>query len=139
MMMNVFALTAEGADNAINWGERASTAGVTALLGMVTIFLVLASLWGCIEIMHLLLHRGDKKEKPVKKQAPSASAPTPAADDASIAAAIAAALAASEDDGAVVAAITAAISAMRAEEGCDTAFRVVSFKRAARSGARKRF
>ena len=47
-----------------------------------------------------------------------------------IAAAIAAALAAGEDDGATVAAITAAIIAARAEEGCTTPFRVVSFKRA---------
>ena len=140
MMMNVFALTAEGADNAINWGERASTAGVTTLLGMVTIFLVLALLWACIEVMHLLLHRGEKAKKAEKPKA-SASAPAaaPAADDAAIAAAIAASLAAAEDDGAVIAAITAAISAMRAEDGCDTGFRVVSFKRAARGGARKRF
>lgn len=138
MMMNVFALTAEGAtDTAIDWGTRASTAGTTALLGMVTIFLVLALLWACIEIMHFLLHRGDKKEK--KVTSPSNSAPVPNDTDAAIAAAIAASIAATEDDGATVAVITAAISAMRSEEGCDTGFRVVSFKRAARNGARKRF
>ena len=138
MMINVFALTVEGADNAVDWGSRASTAGVTTLLGMVTIFLVLALLWACIEIMHLLLHRG---EKPKKAEKPKASAPAtaPNADDAAIAAAIAASLAAAEDDGAVVAAITAAISAMRAEQGCDTGFRVVSFKRVARGGTQKRF
>ncbi|MBQ8310870.1 MAG: OadG family protein [Clostridia bacterium] len=141
MMINVFALAAEGStDAAINWGERAATAGVTTLLGMVTIFLVLALLWGCIEIMHFLLHRGEKKEKPVKaeKSAPTAST-APVVDDAAIAAAIAASLAASEDDGATVAAITAAITAMRAEQGCDGAFRVVSFKRVGKNISRRRF
>lgn len=140
MMMNVFALTAEGADNAINWGDRASTAGITTLLGMVTIFSVLALLWGCIEIMHLLLHKGDKAKKSAEKpEAPVQTSAAPLSNDAAIAAAIAASLAAAEDDGATVAAITAAISAARAEEGCDTGFRVVSFKRVGRSGSRRRF
>ena len=141
MMMNIFALAAEGStEEAVNWGERAATAGITTLLGMVTIFLVLALLWFSIEIMHFLLHRGEKKEKPAKaeKSAPKASA-APAADDAAIAAAIAASLAASEDDGATVAAIVAAITAMRAEEGCDSAFRVVSFKRVGKNISRRRF
>ena len=141
MMMNIVALAAEGStEAAVNWGERAATAGITTLLGMVTIFLVLALLWASIEIMHFLLHRGEKKEKPVKaeKSAPAASA-APAADDAAIAAAIAASLAASEDDGATVAAIVAAITAMRAEEGCDGVFRVVSFKRVGKNVSRRRF
>ena len=142
MMMNIFALAAEGStEAAVNWGERAATAGITTLLGMVTIFLVLALLWASIEIMHFLLHRGEKKEKPAKaeKSASAASAAAPVADDAAIAAAIAASLAASEDDGATVAAITAAITAMRAEQGCDSAFRVVSFKRVGKNIARRRF
>ena len=141
MMMNIFALAAEGStEAAVNWGERAATAGITTLLGMVTIFLVLALLWASIEIMHFLLHRGEKKEKPAKAEtsAPAASA-APVADDAAIAAAIAASLAASEDDGATVAAITAAITAMRAEQGCDSAFRVVSFKRVGKNVSRRRF
>ena len=133
-MMNIFALAAEEETNVF------SQAGIVSLMGMVTIFLVLALLWATVEIMHLLLHRGEKKEKPAKaeKSAPKASA-APAADDAAIAAAIAAALAASEDDGATVAAITAAITAMRAEEGCDSAFRVVSFKRVGKNISRRRF
>ena len=141
MMMNIFALAAEGStEAAVNWGERAATAGITTLLGMVTIFLVLALLWASIEIMHFLLHRGEKKEKPAKaEKSASAASAAPAADDAAIAAAIAAALAASEDDGATVAAITAAITAMRAEQGCDSAFRVVSFKRVGKNISRRRF
>ncbi|MBE6589340.1 MAG: hypothetical protein E7643_04105 [Ruminococcaceae bacterium] len=148
MMTNVFALTAELTTEAtteatVNWGERASTAGTTALLGMVTIFLVLALLWACVEIMHFLLHRGEKtekSEKPLKKsEAASVSSSAPVQGDAAIAAAIAASLAAAEDDGATVAAITAAITAMRAEEGCTEGFRVVSFKRVGKTGSRRRF
>jgi sodium pump decarboxylase gamma subunit len=119
----------------INWGERASTAGTVTLMGMVTIFAVLAILWAMIEIMHSVLHRGEKKEKEPRSQK---VAPAPNQDDAAIAAAIAAALAAAEDDGAVVAAITAAITAARAEAGETGAFRVVSFKRAERKRTGRR-
>ena len=121
----------------LNWGERASTAGTVTLMGMVTIFAVLAILWAMIEIMHSVLHKGEKKEKEPrpKKTAP---APAPKQDDAAIAAAIAAALAAAEDDGAIVAAITAAITAARAEAGETGAFRVVSFKRAERKNGYRR-
>ena len=121
----------------LNWGERASTAGTVTLMGMVTIFAVLAILWAMIEIMHSVLHKGEKKEKePTPNKA--APAPAPNQDDAAIAAAIAAALAAAEDDGAVVAAITAAITAARAENGETGAFRVVSFKRAERKRGYRR-
>ena len=97
--------------------ERATEAGIVTLQGMLTIFLVLAILWAAVEVMHAILHAGDKK----KKAAQSAPAPvaiveeTPAVEET--------------DDGATVAAIIAAITAMRAEEGNTTGFRVVSFKR----------
>ena len=122
---------------AINWGERASTAGTVTLMGMLIIFVVLAILWAAIEIMHALLTRGKKKEATPTSEKKANAAPGQA-DDGAIAAAIAAALAASEDEGATVAAITAAISAMRAEEGCDSGFRVVSFKRVGRANGRRR-
>ena len=118
----------------INWAERGSTAGTVALMGMVTIFAVLAILWAMIEIMHAILHKGEKKTKaPKPKKVESKPAPQIAANqnDAAIAAAIAASLAAAEDNGALVAAITAAITAARAESGESGAFRVVSFKRSA--------
>ena len=134
MMMNIVALVAE---TGIDWGERAATAGVTTLLGMVTIFAVLALLWASIEIMHYLLHRGEKKKAEPKQSAAPIKAPN--ADDAAIAAAIAASLAASEDDSATVAAIVAAISAMRAEEGQSGGFRVVSFKRVGKRSPRRGF
>ncbi len=133
MLNSVIALMANGA----SFGERASTAGIVALQGMLTIFLVLAILWAAIEIMHRLLV--GKTEKPAAQKADSQpaakAAPAANAEDAAVAAAIAAALAASADDGALVAAITAAITAARTEEGCTGGFRVVSFKRA---GGRKR-
>jgi sodium pump decarboxylase gamma subunit len=112
-----------------------SQAGIVSLMGMLTIFVVLALLWAAVEIMHRVLHRGEKKEKPVSEKKP---APV-GTDDAAIAAAIAAAMAASEDDGATVAAITAAITAMRAEAGDTGAFRVVSFKAVGRANRHRRF
>lgn len=118
-------------------GDRFSQAGIVTLQGMLTIFVVLAILWAAIEVMHRIIHGAPKKsESASKKPTPAAKSAT---DDAAIAAAIAAALAASEDDGATVAAITAAITAARAEEGNDTPFRVVSFKRASNVRSRRRF
>lgn len=119
----------------LSWGERASTAGTVTLMGMVTIFAVLAILWAMIEIMHSVLHKGEKTEKAPR---PKKTAAAPSKNDAAIAAAIAAALAAAEDDGAVVAAITAAITAARAEEGETTPFCVVSFKRVERKRGYRR-
>ncbi len=133
MMNTVFALAANG----MSWSERASTAGSVALQGMLAIFAVLAILWAAVEIMHKCLNR-EEKEKTSEQPSKALAAAVPNNPDAAIAAAIAASLAACEDDGAVVAAITAAITAARAEEGNDTPFRVVAFKRAA-SNAKRRF
>ena len=114
-----------------------SQAGTVSLMGMATIFLVLALLWAAIEIMHRLLpliekaveamRRLLKKDKKASKNE-SAPEPTlvPVADSAPVAPV------AIEDDGAIIAAITAAIMAMRSESGESSAFRVVSFKRANR-------
>ncbi len=129
MVINTYALAAQGSGQNVF-----SQAGIVSLMGMATIFMVLALLWAAVEIMHRLLHRDEKREKPakVKKAAPVATV-APKTDDAAIAAAIAASLAATEDSGALVAAITAAITAARAEAGESGAFRVVSFKRAERT------
>ena len=129
MIVNTYALTAQ-----VEGPNVFSQAGVVSLMGMVTIFVVLALLWAAVEIMHRVLHRDEKAKKSTEV---SASA-TVGTDDAAIAAAIAAALAAAEDDGAVVAAITAAITAARAEAGETGAFRVVSFKRAERKRGYRR-
>ena len=110
-------LTATGT---LGFGERASTAGIVTLQGMLTIFLVLSILWGAIEIMHRVLHK-DKKE--TKKESAPAAAQAPVVTPAPVEV---------QDDGAIIAAITAAIMAMRSESGESSAFRVVSFKRANR-------
>lgn len=130
MVLNTYALVAQGGDTNVF-----SQAGVVALMGMATIFVVLSLLWVAVEVMHRLLHR-DKNSESSSKDSKAAQVANP--DDAAIAAAIAAALAAAEDDGAVVAAITAAITAARAEEGNNTPFRVVSFKRAERKRGYRR-
>ena len=123
----------------LSWGERSSTAGIVSLQGMLTIFAVLAILWGAVELMHRLLRKDEKKSAPKQKGSDKAEAPAPNAEDAAVAAAIAATLAAYEDSGATVAVITAAITAMREEEGCTGGFRVVSFKRAQAIDRRRRF
>ena len=106
----------------LGMGERASTAGIVTLQGMLTVFLVLSILWAAIEVMHRILHK-DKKE--TKKESAPVAAPAPVATPAP-------APVEAQDDGAIVAAITAAIMAMRSESGESSAFRVVSFKRANR-------
>ena len=116
------------AADAMRFGERAATAGIVTLQGMVTIFVVLALLWGVVEIMHRVIHKGDKK-----------AAAEPAAQPLSVAEAEEAVVAEEEDDGAIVAASTAAVTAFRAEEGSTTGFRVVSFRRAEPAMRKKRF
>lgn len=59
------------------FGERAGVAGSVTLLGMVTIFAVLAILWGVIEALHRVLNRGGKTDTPAAK--PAAPAAKPAA------------------------------------------------------------
>lgn len=123
--------------------ERTSTAGIVTLQGMLTIFAVLAILWGATELMHSLFHRDDRSKSKKANTAPALNTasenPTSNAQDATVAAAIAATLAAYEDSGATVAAITAAITAARADEGNTGAFRVVSFKRVQTANRRKSF
>ena len=122
-MMNVFALAAGAESAELTFGDRATTALIVSLQGMLTIFLVLSVLWGAIELLHYALGR-EKKVAKVESAAPAAEqAPAPAVETAPAAPAA--------DDGAIVAAITAAISAHLAGEGYTGGFRVVSFKRAA--------
>ena len=123
-MMNVFALVAENATE-MTFAERAKTAGIVSLQGMLTIFLVLAILWGAVELMHYVLV-GSKEKAPKSAPAPAPAkeaSPAPVATPAAAPATV-------SDDGAIVAAITAAISAQLASNGYTGGFRVVSFKRA---------
>ncbi len=111
----------------VSFSDRAGVAGIVTLQGMLTIFGVLAILWGAVELMHFLLHVKDHKKAQEAVSVPVTPAVTDSVDEEE-----------SEDDGAIVAAIIAAISAQRAEKGNTAGFRVVSFKRQGRAGAHKR-
>ncbi|MBR2722253.1 MAG: hypothetical protein IKB75_05700 [Clostridia bacterium] len=89
----------------VDWGAHLPTVGIAACAGALAACVIFAILW-----------RGTHQESP--KQDTSDRAPTVQATPAAAA-----------DDGAVVAAIIAAISALRAEEGKTSGFRVVSFRR----------
>lgn len=120
----IFGLAAD----TMTWGERASTAGIVTLQGMVTVFLVLAILWGGIEVMHrMMVGKPKKTAKKVVEEAPAPVAEqTPAPKTFGV-----------PDESEVVAAIVAAISAMREEQGQTGGFRVVSFKRAGSNSKNK--
>ncbi len=81
---------------------------MVAVIGLITVFLVLIMLWIILEIMHVIMAKATKKEEPVKTTepqidtAPKQEVPAPAfvADTAS-----------STDDSQLIAVITAAIAA----------------------------
>ena len=130
--MNMLSLTApvttlSGADMA--FADRVSYAGQLTLIGMVTIFAVLALLLGAIAIMRVLLQ--DKKN-PREKTAsqnngvvatPAATAPAPHPAHSG------------NDDAALLAAITAAIAVVWESEYPGTGFRVVSYRHAEKRSA----
>ena len=118
------------ANNDMDLGDRASTAGVVTLQGMLSIFLVLVILWAAIEILHVCLHGKKDKKKSTASEEQKVFAPAEAT--------VSEETSEFEDDGVTVAAITAAISAYLAEEGVSGAFRVVSFKRAAANHRRSK-
>ena len=106
----------------------------TFLLGVLTVFSVLAILWGCLEVFRYFFYTLPEQRKSEEKAGgaseKNASKPTPAPTPV---APVAPVEPTEADDGAVVAAIIAAITAMRNEEAADGvapgAFRVVSFRR----------
>lgn len=106
-------------------GERTAYAGEMTLIGMLTVFAVLALLWGAIAIMKLLMqgHGAQKAETvaptsdtPAQNTAPVAPVPSPTSVPSGM------------DDAAVLAAITAAISVIWENEHPGTGFRVVSYR-----------
>lgn len=114
----MFSFYLAAAETEMALGDKLLLGGQVSLLGMGTVFAVLAILWGLVELMHLLLTgvSGNKKKK--KAEAPveaPAAAPAPV-------------VSAPADDLEIVAVITAAIAA--ASGSSPSSFRVVSFKRA---------
>jgi Na+-transporting methylmalonyl-CoA/oxaloacetate decarboxylase gamma subunit len=119
----------------MNFGERTAYAGRMLLIGMGTIFLSLAILWGVMEIFRRLVVGGSQTEE--KK--PTAPAPAPVARTESVAVTSPAPVAASASNDALIAAITAAVAAALADEngGVVPGFRVVSFKKVTTVSKRK--
>lgn len=109
-----FYLTAAGEE--LSLGEKLLLGGQVSLLGMGTVFAVLAILWGLVELMHLLL---SGIQSGSKKKTESTPIVTPATVSP---------ITPKNDEFEIVAAITAAIAA--ASGTSPSSFRVVSFKRA---------
>ena len=105
-----------------DWFARFMQKGIpTAILGIATVFVVLALIWGCLEIFKYVFYTTPQKSKK--------SAPAPVVEEAP-----AEVYEEADDDGEIVAAIIAAITAMRADEASaqgtkSTGFRVVSFRK----------
>ena len=103
--------------------ERWAFAGKMTLLGMVTIFSVLALLWLILAVFaKVMTQSGSKDSAPKSSAKPAPAAPAPVAVPAPVA---------SQDD-ALIAVITAAIEAYRSENEPNAVpggFRVVAFRR----------
>lgn len=120
----IYLLTA----NNMPMDERLGYALRMLIVGLGMVFVVLALLWGVLELSRVVFYdmprrrREEEIEAAHSKAAPAPVAPTPAPVPAAPA----------QNDDVLIAVITAAISAAMAEEGTVPAggFRVVSFRRA---------
>lgn len=107
-----------------DWLARFVQQGIpTAVLGIATVFVVLATIWGCLEVFKYVFYTIPERNKKASDSAVAEEkAPvTETVEETS-------------DDGEIVAAIVAAITAMRADEASaqgtkSTGFRVVSFRK----------
>lgn len=96
------------------------------LLGMGTVFAILAILWGMLELFRIFFYEiPKKKEAEAKAKAVPAPAPAPAVS--------APAAAPSQDDDELLAVLAAAVAA--AMGGSASSFRISSFRRAERSAS----
>ncbi len=105
----------------MSFADRASEALKTSLLGMGTVFAVLALLWGLLEIFRFFFYDIPNKKKHSHEEKPE-KAPEPVITEA-----IPEPVSAANDEGEIVAAITAAIACMTGTPV--TGFRVVSFRK----------
>ena len=103
--------------------DRVTVSLQTSLLGLGTVFAVLALLWGALVLFRVVFAGIEKKSASAADEASAADVPTPVE--------VVPSAAEVSDDSEVVAAITAAISVMLDKPA--TSFRVVSFRR---SGSR---
>ena len=124
--INYLAETTKFADTFGNdWLARFVQVGIpTAILGIATVFVVLALIWGCLEIFKYVFYTLPEKRK-------KADATPKTEVKAEVAPSVEET---ADDEGEIVAAIIAAITAMRSEEAAEsgvpsTGFRVVSFRK----------
>ena len=124
--MYFLAETTKFEDNFGNdWFARFVQKGIpTAVLGIATVFVVLALIWGCLEVFKYVFYTIPERNKKAEAEpADKAVEETVVYEEP-----------AADDDGEIVAAIIAAITAMRAEDAAaqgtkSTGFRVVSFRK----------
>lgn len=105
------------------FGERMTFGLQVFVVGMLTVFAVLAILWLVLELFRIFFYEIPRKRKAAEKAEPANQAPEKAAEPA-VAAAPAAA-----DDSELIAVITAAIEAYNSQNGSALPFRVVSYRR----------
>lgn len=103
-------------------GDVFKNGGTYAIVGYLTVFAVLAIIWGVLELFHLASNGKKKKAAGTETPAPAVSAPQPTEETA-----VAPSVPATNDDE-IVAVIAAAIAAAQSENPIGS-FRVVSFKR----------
>ena len=135
-MLNITVIVAQAEANTQvieDFSERLSLFGEVTLLGMGTVFIVLAILWGLIALIGFFFDLHNKKvaakNSAAKEKEASAAAKVPATPVAEQTPAQ------QDNNGALVAAITAAIAAYidadeTLQEEYSGGFRVVSFRRA---------
>lgn len=106
-----------------DWFARFIQKGIpTAILGIATVFVVLALIWGCLEVFKYVFYTIPERNKKSGSETPVIEeAPVEVYEETA-------------DDGEIVAAIIAAITAARADEAAESGnkssgFRVVSFRK----------
>ena len=121
-----------GKSFADSWARFSGLGIQTFLLGVLTVFSVLAILWGCLEIFRYFFYTVPERKKAEEKVALSAKNEAAPVVSEPVQETVSAPV---SDDGEIVAAIIAAITAMRNDEAAENgelapgAFRVVSFRK----------
>lgn len=121
MLLNATDMLTRAADGkteklttAMTLSERAAYCVERTLIGLIIVFGVLAIIWLVLSISKFFFTYGEGKQKK-EEEKDTVAVPEPEVT--------------TSNDEEIVAAIIAAISAMRAEKGNQSGFRVVSFKR----------
>lgn len=106
-------------------GDVLKNGGSYAIVGLLTVFSVLAIIWGLLELFHIVCHGRKPKKKNNVPTPDSPAAPSPAAvtDEQTASVSLQ-----NQEDEEIVAVIAAAIAAAQSEHPLGS-FRVVSFKR----------